>query len=360
MKIAAPLVAGLVAAVCLPLILVVVLLGDAQASFETGCFVSPGGASASGDPMAGLDAEAAGNARIIVATVQARHLPVQAAVITLVAARQESGVHALGYGDAVGPDSRGVLQQRSDWGPLAVRMDPAGATGLFLDRLVNVAGYLTMSPDHAAHVVQGNERESDYTKWVAWGRSVAPVLLGQHGVTVACGGASGPAGPSGPVPVSLPATPAAAVAYQGPADGGPCDVANGGGCIREVTAHGLAQTMKALGPQIRSAGCYSHRDGDHGKGLACDFMITMGKAAAGKDLIRGWQVAAWLRANASNLHVAYLIWDLRLWDSRHTAPDDSGGWGQSYAGCSYCGALGDPSADHTNHVHVSFISPETE
>ena len=90
-------------------------------------------------------------------------------------------------------------------------------------------------------------------------------------------------------------------------------------------------------------------------------MLTPGPAATGQDLVNGWQVAAWVRSNASALGVAYVIWYLRIWDTRHPAPDDNGGWGQPYEGCLYCPSIfGDPSAAHTNHVHVSVLSGVTE
>ena len=43
----------------------------------------------------------------------------------------ESSLRNVDHGDTAGPDSRGLFQQRDGWGPLDVRMDPAGAAGLF-------------------------------------------------------------------------------------------------------------------------------------------------------------------------------------------------------------------------------------
>lgn len=85
-----------------------------------------------------LDAEQTAHAGIIVTTVQALGLPQRAAVIAIATALQESGLHNVNHGDAVGPDSRGLFQQRASWGPESVRMDPAGATKLFLAVLVKV------------------------------------------------------------------------------------------------------------------------------------------------------------------------------------------------------------------------------
>ena len=350
--------------------LIVVVLGPAESSSAIGCTpVAAPSLSASptqpaGTALAGLDAEAQSNARIVAAVVVQRKLPPRALAIVLMAALAESGLHNDGFGDAAGPDSRGILQQRDSWGPLAVRMDPAGAAGLFLDRLVNVADWQTMPPWLAAQAVQVSTFTdgSNYRAEAQQATELTTELYADPGITLDCtAGGDAPAG-AGPVPVAIPALPPAPAPYAGPADGGPCDVVDAGGCIREATAHLRAAVLAAFpGGQVRSVGCFSARAGDHGTGVACDFMITTGAAAAGQDLVNGWQVAAWVRANAKALDVAYEIWELRIWDSRHHAPDDSGGWGQPYSGCSYCpSVLGDPSAAHTNHVHVSILSPVTE
>ena len=51
---------------------------------------------------------------------------------------------------------------------------------------------------------------------------------------------------------------------------------------------------------------------------------------------------AWLVANADRLAVLYVIWFKRIW-----LP--SSGWK------AYTRGNGDPSSDHTNHVHLSVI-----
>jgi len=329
-------------------------------------------ATASGVGVAGLDQEAQTNARVVTAVVVDRHLPAQADVIVLMAALTESGLHNDDYGDAAGPDSRGILQQRDSWGPLAVRMDPAEAAGLFLDRLVNLAGWASMPPWEAAQAVQvsafdGHPRAANGYSGVIGGNYLAKAdlalaitqqLFGDPGLSISCASSAGPAGP---VPAAHPELPAAPDPYVVPADGGACDVPDGGGCIREATAHLRAAVLAAFPAQVRSVGCYSDRAGDHGTGTACDFMITTGAAATGQDYLNGWELAAWVRTNAAALGVAYEIWYLRIWDSRHPQPDDNGGWGQPYDGCSYCpSVIGDPSAAHTTHVHVSIRSSVTE
>ncbi|NKY06614.1 C40 family peptidase, partial [Cellulomonas hominis] len=88
-------------------------------------------------PILLLTSEQTANARTIVSTVASRSLGPQDAVIAIMTALTESGLRNVDYGDDVGPDSRGLFQQRDSWGPYEVRMDPAGATGLFLDALTS-------------------------------------------------------------------------------------------------------------------------------------------------------------------------------------------------------------------------------
>lgn len=53
-------------------------------------------------------------------------------IATVCCVIQESVCKRLGYGDAAGPDSRGLFQQREPWGPLEERLDPRQSTRLFL------------------------------------------------------------------------------------------------------------------------------------------------------------------------------------------------------------------------------------
>jgi hypothetical protein len=53
-------------------------------------------------------------------------------VATVCCVIQESVAKRLNYGDAAGPDSRGLFQQRAPWGALEARLDPARSTRMFL------------------------------------------------------------------------------------------------------------------------------------------------------------------------------------------------------------------------------------
>jgi cell wall-associated NlpC family hydrolase len=128
------------------------------------------------------------NAQVIVAVVKARNLAREAAQISLMTAMQESSLTVLDHGDAAGPDSRGLFQQRESWGPLSVRLDPAGSTGLFLDRLVNVPAWQAIDPAEAAHAVQRNANAGDYSHWIPLSIALTDALFGNDATQLTCSG----------------------------------------------------------------------------------------------------------------------------------------------------------------------------
>jgi hypothetical protein len=92
--------------------------------------------------------------------------------------------------------------------------------------------------------------------------------------------------------------------------------------------------------------CFRQQNsGEHPKGRACDFAADkggFGGVATGASKDYGNRLATYFRGNADNLGVLYVIWFKRIW-----LP--SSGWK------SYSGGQGDPSSNHTNHVHLSVI-----
>lgn len=114
------------------------------------------------------------------------------------------------------------------------------------------------------------------------------------------------------------------------------------GCITPQLLHALKQA-KAAG-YTRYVSCYrSGGSGEHPKGRACDFAAQksgFGGDATGGDRTYGNNLASYFIRNADRLDVLYVIWYRQIW-----LP--SSGWR------SYSGAGGDPSSDHTNHVHLS-------
>ena len=108
---------------------------------------------------------------------------------------------------------------------------------------------------------------------------------------------------------------------------------------------------------IRSVTCWGTRetnaDSDHPAGRACDFFPgRAGAFASGAELDAGWAMANWLRDNAADLDVSYVIWQGRIWVA---GDPDLDGWGKPYDG----GGAYDPNdatGGHFDHVHVS-VSP---
>jgi hypothetical protein len=117
-----------------------------------------------------------------------------------------------------------------------------------------------------------------------------------------------------------------------------------GRCITPRTLHMLRETQR-LGFKrfvncFRAGGPY-----EHPKGRACDFSSEnggFGGDATGSAKLYGNNLTAFFVRNADRLGVMYVIWYRQFWSP-------ATGWR------SYGGAGGDPSSDHTNHVHISML-----
>jgi hypothetical protein len=126
----------------------------------------------------------------------------------------------------------------------------------------------------------------------------------------------------------------------------------GSGCQTDPTGTGgcITPRMRHAYDEARQAGftrftkCFREQNsGEHPRGRACDFSAhqgTFGGDATGGDKNYGDRLANFFISNSSGLGVLYVIWYRRIW-----LP--SSGWK------SYSGAGGDPSSDHSNHVHLS-------
>ncbi len=119
------------------------------------------------------------------------------------------------------------------------------------------------------------------------------------------------------------------------------------GCITPRMLFALKETQR-LGFK-RFVSC--HRDGgpfEHPKGRACDFSVfktnDFGSGdAQGDARFYGNNLAAFLVKNADKLGILYVIWYRQVW------LPSTGSWKP------YSGVGGDPSSDHTNHVHLSML-----
>ncbi len=114
------------------------------------------------------------------------------------------------------------------------------------------------------------------------------------------------------------------------------------GCLTPRTLHALKQAQ--ADGFTRYVACFREQNsGEHPKGQACDFAAEkngFGGVASGGDKTYGTRLANYFISNSSRLGVLYVIWFKRIW-----LP--SSGWK------SYSRGNGDPSSDHTNHVHLS-------
>ncbi|WP_067494798.1 hypothetical protein [Actinoplanes sp. TFC3] len=114
------------------------------------------------------------------------------------------------------------------------------------------------------------------------------------------------------------------------------------GCITPRTLNAM-KSAQAAGFNHFVA-CFRHQNsGEHPKGRACDFAADkggFGGVATGSSKTYGTNLANYFIDNSSKLGVLYVIWFRRIW-----LP--SSGWK------AYTRGNGDPSSDHTNHVHLS-------
>jgi hypothetical protein len=116
------------------------------------------------------------NAARIVNAGAAMGVDSRAQTIAVMTAMGESSLKNIDYGDTVGPDSRGLFQQRDSWGTYADRMTPAKAAGFFYERLVKVPGWDTLAPTAAAHAVQRNADPNHYTTYLPAAQAVVAAL----------------------------------------------------------------------------------------------------------------------------------------------------------------------------------------
>ena len=165
------------------------------------------------------------NAGYVIKAGQAMGLDAKTITIGVMTAMGESSLVNIGYGDAAGPDSRGLFQQRANgaWGTLADRMNPTIASTNFFKALIAVPGYLQMEPTLAAHKAQRNADPYHYQPY--WADAVLMVStltadpsllesLPAGGFLEGCEG-GGPGEPLNPGDGSGAAIVSAAKHYQG-------------------------------------------------------------------------------------------------------------------------------------------------
>jgi hypothetical protein len=115
-----------------------------------------------------------------------------------------------------------------------------------------------------------------------------------------------------------------------------------GGKLTPRTVHAYNEVKKAGFNHFVS--CWRQQSwGEHPKGRACDWASDpggFGGVAQGANYTYGCKLAGWLIGNSDRLGVLYVIWFKMIWIPGR-------GWHR------YTTEGGNPSGDHTNHVHMS-------
>ncbi|GGW88353.1 hypothetical protein GCM10010383_16450 [Streptomyces lomondensis] len=241
--------------------------------------------------------EQAVNAATITAVGTARGLPERAVTIALATALQESSLRNISHGDR---DSLGLFQQRPSqgWGTPKEIMDPTYAAGEFYDHLVKVPGYTRLPLTVAAQRVQRSGFPQAYAKHEPDAALLAAALTGQSAATLTCEGRP------------------AATRATGP-DG-----------VRAALARDFGRdVLEPAGAQVGASSAAtptpspSATDGDGDRTVTLPVAADT-SAAGGRSLEqRGWQLAHWAVANASELHIARVTYAGREWVAGNTASE---------------------------------------
>ncbi|MFJ3380337.1 MULTISPECIES: hypothetical protein [unclassified Curtobacterium] len=140
-----------------------------------------GGIAVPEGPVAGYCQDRLVNAAAVIEAARALGIGPHTQAVGVMTAIGESGLQNLDHGDAVGPDSRGLFQQRDNgaWGTYEQRMDPYTAASMFYAKLVKVPGWKTMTPTQMAHAVQVNADPDHYAKFWPTAKQVVEGLTGE-------------------------------------------------------------------------------------------------------------------------------------------------------------------------------------
>ncbi|GGQ77119.1 MULTISPECIES: heavy metal transporter [Streptomyces] len=237
--------------------------------------------------------EQAVNAATITAVGTARDLPERAVTIALATALQESALRNIDYGDR---DSVGLFQQRPSqgWGTPQQIMDPAYASEKFYEHLEKVPGYTRLPLTVAAQKVQRSGFPQAYAKHEPDATLLAAALTGRAGATLTCDGR----------PAATRAKGADAVRAALARDFG-----------RDVLAPAGAEVDDGKGQSSSSAAPTPEAESGDGTVTLPVTAVAGDRRDAGA---RGWQLAHWAVANASELHIRSVSYAGREWVAGHT------------------------------------------
>ncbi|MGC9381064.1 heavy metal transporter [Streptomyces sp. MH13] len=245
--------------------------------------------------------EQAANAATITAVGTARNLPERAVTIALATALQESSLRNIDHGDR---DSLGLFQQRPSqgWGTPEEIMDPAYSAGLFYEHLVEVPGYTRLPLTVAAQRVQRSGFPQAYAKHEPDATLLAAALTGRSAATLTCEGRPAAARAQGPGAVR-----AALVR-----DFGQDVLRPAGAAVDGASAASPASPSRSAG----ASGPAGDAGGSGGRTVTLP--VTAGPGAEEHPERRGWQLAHWAVANASQLRIERVSYAGREWTAGNT------------------------------------------
>ncbi|MFE6778800.1 hypothetical protein [Streptomyces sp. NPDC057702] len=305
---------------------VLALLGYVTAHLLTGGGGAPRCVVRADGERLELDPEQSRHAATIAAVASARGLPDRAVTIALATAMQESGLHNIRRGDR---DSLGLFQQRPSqgWGSARQILDPVYATGKFYDDLVKVPGYSRLPLTVAAQRVQFSGFPQAYAKHEPKARLLTASMTGRLAASFRCpalpddGEAGDPERLRTLVAREFGPRVWGAEAERGPEAG---NDATGQGGIGEPGAggadHGAAggtsdTTRRGPGDGAPGApGPGARPDAGAADTARHEVVIPVRTTVPGGDpRERGWELAHWAMARATELRVARISFDGREW-----------------------------------------------
>ncbi|MFC9889741.1 heavy metal transporter [Streptomyces pilosus] len=267
--------------------------------------------------------EQAVNAATITAVGTARDLPERAVTIALATALQESALRNIDYGDR---DSLGLFQQRPSqgWGTPQEIMDPVYSADKFYEHLEEVPGYTRLPLTVAAQRVQRSGFPQAYAKHEPDAALLAAALTGRSAATLTCEGRPSAKRASG-------------------TDGVRAALARDFGRDVLEPAGAEVEGSEASSPSADASGEAGGADGTGGTdGRTVTIPVAGDDAGAGAGRsagARGWQLAHWAVANASELRIKRVSYAGREWvagttdgewrqdDGKAPAEDGDGGAG---------------------------------
>ncbi|WP_369172193.1 heavy metal transporter [Streptomyces sp. R28] len=256
---------------------------------EPGCEVVSGKGDAS---RYEFTPEQAVNAATIAAVGTGRGLPERAVTIALATALQESGLRNISHGDR---DSLGLFQQRPSqgWGTEQEILDPIYSAGVFYEHLAKVRGYAELPLTVAAQRVQRSGFPEAYAKHEPDATLLAAALTGRSAATLTCEGRPGATRTGGPDTVRA-------------------------ALVRDFGRDALQPAAAEVGAEKATptpAPSVIERDG---RTVVLPVTSDGGSGAGRSVRERGWQLAHWAVANASDLHIQRVSYAGREWTAGNT------------------------------------------